>query len=251
MTEKTAFPSITAHQQLHIPLLRRPRPPPPKVASKYQSNSVDMVDIAASTNAKNLEEMVLEEKLRTTLTPVHPLPRHHPTPSSPHRHSSTHTKHRSPTRHTTHSPIDEHCDDDLFICTADVIPAEWGVINPLSPPRGPQFFPRRKVKRTRHHSHKRSTRKGEEDVSPSKVAPSGQGEDGDIILTAAEDLEEMVLYQPPATILREKMISRQNYLKLTGWFATHVPQQASLNTLDMTGRYCMFYGCIIYSVHVS
>ena len=36
--------------------------------------------------------------------------------------------------------------------------------------------------------------------------------------------------------LEQSMISRENYLKLTGWFATHVPKQESLNTVSVTGK---------------
>ena len=48
--------------------------------------------------------------------------------------------------------------------------------------------------------------------------------------------EEAALFEAPLQVrLRERVISHHNYLKLTGWFAVHVPQQTSLNTTTLTG----------------
>ena len=49
------------------------------------------------------------------------------------------------------------------------------------------------------------------------------------------DQEEAKINLVP-TKLQGSMMSRQNYLKLTSWFATHVPQQDTLNTLALTGN---------------
>ena len=245
MTEKTTLPPvIRAHQ--HFPLLRRPRPPPkspgPSLQPEPSSSSCTATRPTSSANTRSIGDHVIldsglvREHLRATLTPVHPLPRHHPTPLSPHRHSSKHYKHSPHTQDNTHSPIHEHGDSE-FICTRESIS---GVDNPVLVGRGPQFFPRRKTKRAKKHSPKRSPKRTEEGgMNFIKVLPPGEKDSekngGDFMAPEFEDLEEKSLYEPPATKLRGKTISRQNYLKLTGWFATHIPQQDTLNTLDITG----------------
>ena len=87
-------------------------------------------------------------------------------------------------------------------------------------PRGPEFFPPGKVL----HSY-------------NAVAESDQ------LFTEADILDEFDIYDleawmPPKPVLRTSksgaMLSRQNYKKLTGWFATHVPQQDTLNTIQFS-----------------
>lgn len=52
------------------------------------------------------------------------------------------------------------------------------------------------------------------------------------------DLYELEAWMPPKPVLRTlrsgAMLSRQNYKKLTGWFATHVPKQETLNTVNFS-----------------
>ena len=52
----------------------------------------------------------------------------------------------------------------------------------------------------------------------------------DFRLSAEDCIQRVVLSE-----LQQSVISRENYLKLTGWFATHVPKQDALNTVNITG----------------
>lgn len=54
------------------------------------------------------------------------------------------------------------------------------------------------------------------------------------------------------------VISRENYLKMTSWFATHIPKQAHLNTVNIKGKphtivtlcayVCMYVSIMLYAV---
>lgn len=113
------------------------------------------------------------------------------------------------------------------------------IIHPLFP-RGPQFFPPGKIKPKKHKSlpHNWWEKGDNGDLNFHEFAPHEEEiENDDIMAQYSESTtEETLLYEPP-TKLRGKILSRQNYLKLTGWFATHVPQQDSLNTLDISSMY--------------
>ena len=81
-------------------------------------------------------------------------------------------------------------------------------------PRGPEFFPAGNVL----HSY--------------NAVPVQPSLDSDVLMEEG-DLQSWL---PPRPILRSSqsgaMLSRQNYKKLTGWFATHVPKQENLNTVQ-------------------
>ena len=246
-TEKESASSV----EQHFPLLRRPRPPPvaePAKQTRFSSRTT-------STNARrseSVDEAVLlssplaQERLRAVSTPVHPLPRHHPTPSTPHRHPLTS---HSPTHHHSPSPILEDItehgreEDTQYVTdTAD----------PLCAVRGPPPFPVRKMKLLhrgkRRNSHKQKLQKSivvqeqlviqeqkVQDTKQQEAVPDDENEFTPLFIDL-DEVQEAALYQPPVQAkLREKMISRQNYLKLTSWFTTHVPRQDTLNTAILTG----------------
>ena len=241
----------------HIPLLRRPRPPPvaePAPQTRFSSRTRR----TTSTNARrseSVDEAVLfssplaQERLRAVSTPVHPLPRHHPTPSTPHRHPLTS---HSPAHHHSPSPIlediTEHGREEAATDTQYVT----DTADPLCAVRGPPLFPVRKMKLLhrgkRRNYHKQKLQKSivvldiqeqkvqdtKQQVSPEAV-PDNENEFIPLFIDL-DEVQEAALYQPPVQAkLREKMISRQNYLKLTSWFTTHVPRQDTLNTAILTG----------------
>ena len=86
-------------------------------------------------------------------------------------------------------------------------------------PRGPAFFPPGHVL----HSHDTT---GGRLADPLAIIE----EDPD------PDTHNLHAWMPPRPVIRTSrsatMISRQNYKKLTGWFATHVPTQENLNTVN-------------------
>ena len=239
-----SLPPIKAHQQVPLPLLRRPRPPPKRVSEDQLNSTATSIsrNITKSVAEDLLDSELVQEKLKSTSTPVYHLPRHHPTPSSPHRHPFTpHTiiQHTSP-QHQSHSPINEDRDEAFSprdLTSAESLKNDNIIIHSLFP-RGPEFFPQRKMRLKKHKSTPRNWKKEEEagDLGFRTFAPPEQGGPRFSEL----DPEEAALYEPPPTKLRGNFISRQNYLKLTGWFATHVPHQEALNTLDITGRLAVF-----------
>ena len=83
-------------------------------------------------------------------------------------------------------------------------------------PRGPAFFPPGNVR----HSH---------DAAVFEIAEPLP------IIAEDPDIHNLHGWMPPRPVIRTSrsaaMISRQNYKKLTGWFATHVPTQENLNTI--------------------
>ena len=56
------------------------------------------------------------------------------------------------------------------------------------------------------------------------------------VLVEDGDIYNLQAWLPPRPVLRTSqsgaMLSRQNYKKLTGWFATHVPKQENVNTVQ-------------------
>ena len=84
-------------------------------------------------------------------------------------------------------------------------------------PRGPEFFPPGNVL----HSY--------------NAVPVQPPLDSDV-LVEENDIYDLQAWLPPRPVLRTSqsgvMLSRQNYKKLTGWFATHVPKQEILNTVQ-------------------
>ena len=84
-------------------------------------------------------------------------------------------------------------------------------------PRGPAFFPPGHVL----HSH---------DTAGGKLAEPLA------IIEEDPDMHNLHAWMPPRPVIRTSrsatMISRQNYKKLTGWFAIHVSTQENLNTVS-------------------
>jgi hypothetical protein len=161
----------------------------------------------------------LQERLGSVSTPLHPLPRHHPTPTSPHGHPVA----TSSSRRLRHHPHirEEDSADQLLV-------------------RGPPPFPQRKSKthRGKRCSTKQKSDRKEREVPDTEEAlsPELEVDDNEFapLFSDVDEAEEAALYEPPRTRLKEKVLSRQNYLKLTGWFATHFPRQDTLNTMIIT-----------------
>lgn len=235
MNKEAILPPVRGNQQVpSVPLLRRPRPPRKPACQTYTSTT-NSENTRSMADARMLFDSKLAEmKLRAISTPVHPLPRHHPTPLSPHRHSHTL---QTITQHTTsqNPPIYEQTDD-----VGDPKSLESGfdndiIIHPLYP-RGPKFFPPGRRTRLKKHKPLPQNWWEGEDLNFHVISPH-QNElcNDDFMVKYTElDAEETALYEAPIK-LRGNTVSRQNYLKLTSWFATHVPQQDSLNTLDLSG----------------
>ena len=242
MDEGAVLPPVKSHHHVpSIPLLRRPRPPL-RPSGQVSRSSITTSLSGGYTKSVVDEGMVFdselaEKKLRAISTPVHPLPRHHPTPLSRHRHSRT----LQTTTHPPSSQIPPICEQQTDNAE-DPNSIEPGfdsdvIIHPLFP-RGPQFFPpgKRKLKKRLKSLPHNWWEKGENgDLNFHEFAPhEDELENDDSVAEYSEiTTEDTTLYEPPSK-LRGKILSRQNYLKLTGWFATHVPQQDSLNTLDIS-----------------
>ena len=250
MTEKPSLcstrPAAQSQTLQTFPLLRRPRPPPPlgdqllRKPSPYgcggtSSNAARRNDAGPGGGEIDTFSSVLglQDRLRVVSTPAHPLPRHHPTPTSPHRHAVRVNRH--PDLHLQEGD-ERNCNKDV---TATSLESSIEKVNHVR--RGPPPFP---VRKTKSHRRKKcsSRQKSNREIPDYKEAIPEELElletDENDVLPLFSDLneaEEAALYDPPQTQLREKVISRQNYLKLTGWFATHVPRQDTLNTKILTG----------------
>ena len=85
-------------------------------------------------------------------------------------------------------------------------------------PKGPEFFPPGKVLRCY-------------DPVPVPLQPPLDDSFEDDC-----DIYDLRAWMPPKPVVRSSrsgaMLSRQNYKKLTSWFATHIPQQENLNTVQ-------------------
>ncbi len=124
------------------------------------------------------------------------------------------------------SPLknDDFCDVERAMDTSDISYLEFEetddksnfIIHSLYP-RGPAFFPPGHTR----HSH---------DTAGGRLAEPLT------IIEEDPDMHNLHAWMPPRPVIRTSqsamMISRQNYKKLTGWFATHVPTQANLNTVN-------------------
>ena len=232
-----------------FPLLRRPRPPPPR------DEPVDAYDGCRETTGQSRRGQSVARGERVEVgaggtglqgrlaTPLNPLPRHHPTPTSSHRHPFSPSS-----RLISKNPICEE-DNNQLLCSKDITTTDFrGSIGKTNPIRGPPPFPVRKPKtsRSKRRSPKRKSDVKEREVPGIREAVNQElnGEDNEFLPLFSDlgEAEEAALYQSPQrTQLREKFLSRQNYLKLTGWFATHVPTQDTLNTMTLTGIAKDFY----------
>ena len=224
MTEKSILRPASQEQRLQsFPLLRRPRPPPQPVQKPCRgalSSEARRQLAGPGEKVPGTFSSGLQERLGSVSTPLHPLPRHHPTPTSPHGHPVA----TSSSRRLRHHPHirEEDSADQLLV-------------------RGPPPFPQRKSKthRGKRCSTKQKSDRKEREVPDTEEAlsPELEVDDNEFapLFSDVDEAEEAALYEPPRTRLKEKVLSRQNYLKLTGWFATHFPRQDTLNTMIITG----------------
>ncbi len=218
----TAFP-INAHQQIapgapplarsSACLLRRPRPP--KVTSPASAATTkDTTSRVGSSPRGNGSLGEAPSRTRRRNPPPHST-YPHPTPLTPYSlYAST-----APSR----SQYDEY-------------PETYGSKNSVTIhslyPRGPPFLPPGKILKASHPPLS-VVYKEHPELEPSGVIEKGEVE-SEFTLT---DFRAAVgvLHRVEASQLQGAMISRQNYLKLTSWFSTHVPKQGALNTVDIKG----------------
>ena len=88
-------------------------------------------------------------------------------------------------------------------------------------PRGTSLLPPGKVLRGNHQT---------------RFTEESQTEQVEFTLNDFQ-LSSEALHQVMPNKLRGAVISQQNYLKLTSWFAANVPKQKALNTVNLEGKY--------------
>ena len=240
-----AFP-IKAHQQVHLPLLRRPRAPQRDPGTQPSKNT--HTNLPLSCDAGSKDGFQTSGDANSKLDVLGPLPPLHPTPFTPyrqlpHRHSShPHSSHSYTSHsHTPHTPttLQKHS-RSYYHCKKNKFPEE--MVGSVS-------------SSTENHSR----------PDPPLPRPTeeiyslGPGYASDLLFPPGEHSGKLVGPVPPEklqftlndfliepdevesnlmpTKLRGCTVSCQNYLKLTSWFSTHVPQHTSLNTLSITGIY--------------
>lgn len=96
------------------------------------------------------------------------------------------------------------------------------VVNPVFP-RGPEFFPPGRVLRADTLTTMTAMDFLPDEIHLMKLGPS----------FTLNDLQQPPAPDPPPIQISQGAVSRQNYLKLTSWFATHVPTQESVNMLEL------------------
>lgn len=89
-------------------------------------------------------------------------------------------------------------------------------------PKGPKFFPPGKVIRTL----------GQISLDPLDILPDVIHLPSSEPIFTLDDFLIQTAYHIPLEVSQGTM-SRENYLKLTSWYATNVPIQENLNTLDL------------------
>lgn len=87
-------------------------------------------------------------------------------------------------------------------------------------PRGTSLLPPGKVLRSNHQT---------------RFVEESQTEQVEFTLNDFQ-LSAEALHQVMPNKLRGAVISRQNYLKLTSWFAANVPKQKAINTVNLEGK---------------
>lgn len=91
-------------------------------------------------------------------------------------------------------------------------------------PKGPEFFPPGKVFRFAPAQISIDLL----DILPDEIHLPGP----EHTFTLDDFLMKLEPYDPSLKV-SEGMVSRHNYLKLTGWFATNIPTQEKINTFDL------------------
>lgn len=213
MTEKCNATPIIPHHEPPIQLLRRPRRSKPlvKQLDKLSENS--------------LHNFIKGRKSQFLSSSLHPPPPPPPHPSALHG-------------HTTHYEMlteDGACEQRY----SSPYNRNDFVIHPLFP-RGPPYFPPGKMLTVEYECPPLQWwgAGGEgysEEIFPSEVGRGVAEEQQFTLNDFLLDVEEARLHLV-STRLQASMISRQNYLKLTSWFAKHVPQQVKMKTVDITGE---------------
>ena len=199
MTENScAFP-IKAHQQV---LLRRPRAPQRDPRRQRSKNT--LTNLPPSRYAGSKDGTQKSGDADSKLDVLGPLPPLHPTPFTPYRQPPLP---HPPHPHSSHPHTISHSFPGP---TGEIYSLGSGYSSDLLLPPG-------------GHSGKLGGPAPPEEL---------QFTLNDFLI----DLDEVESNLMP-TKLRGCTVSVQNYLKLTSWFSTHVPQHTSLNTLYITGIY--------------
>ena len=188
---------ITAHQQKFVPLLRRPRPP-------KQAKTIPLVsNTSMKTTPKRGTGTGLSENNAFA----------HPTPLS-----------------TVMTPYTQYTYTAEYTDTSDDSGSTF-TIYPLYP-RGPSFLPPGKVLRGAHVPGAGSRVVLDDGFEPQSELQTDQEE-----FTLKDfQLSAETLHPVMPSKLQGAMISRQNYLKLTSWFAANLPKQEAVNTVNLEGK---------------
>lgn len=190
---------ISAHQQKFVPLLRRPRPP------KQVKNN----PLVSSTSRKTTSNRGTGMELSASNTLGSAFA--HPTPLS--------TVMTPYTHYTYTTEYTDTCDDSGSTFT----------IYPLYP-RGPSFLPPGKVLRGTHVPGT-GGRVLDDSFETQSELQTDQAE-----FTLNDFQLSAETHQTMPSKLQGAMISRQNYLKLTSWFAANIPKQETVNTVNLKGK---------------
>lgn len=186
-------PSSKSTVSTNILLLRRPKPPKPIL--NCISKSTDTPDTTGTGAMKNMVTFSDQPEPTSTIT------------SRPRRHRSL--------------PVSE---DDIYRTDIEQLIHQQSkfVVNPVFP-RGPEFFPPGRVLRADTLTTMTAMDFLPDEIHLMNLGPS----------FTFNDLQLPPAPHPPPIQISQGALSRQNYLKLTSWFATHVPTQESVNKLEL------------------
>ena len=223
--------SIKAHQQSTIPLLRKPRPPKSVSIEPSITTSTPSEIPSKTPHSRESTRNPLRSTTASTSLPATP----RPTPYTPFG------KHY---RYNINPCIEEEeieDDDDGENYSRS------GLVIHDTHPQGPCFFPPGKIFKSSYPPLYEFLKNAEQTIEvqlPKRdnVANGyyrefdlGGNFEHQFTLNDFQVSNEL----SPRRILRTTrnssgiMMSRENYLKLTGWFATNVPKQEKLNTVDI------------------
>lgn len=187
-------------------LLRRPRPPKTKLPAPATSSKA--TTSLSSERESTSRAQAPSRAQRPTNTASYP----HPTPLTPY------------SLYASTAPSRSHCDGRPE--TSDS--RSTVTIHSLYP-RGPPPLPPGKIL-----TATLPPLSAFYDEHPETMTSELPREEGEFTLNDFQ-ASSGAGHRVEASRLQGAMVSRQNYLKLTSWFATHVPKQEVLNTVSITG----------------
>ena len=193
----SAISPINAHQQNSLPLLRRPRPPKPPLVSTTSRRAASSRQYGSKAPQGTSAEKTMRGWSSTYA---------HPTPVTPY------------TQYTSTIGSSDHYEDTCDSGSTFTIHTLY--------PRGPPFLPPGKILKSTHLSPP--------SIYTDDVMSKSCGEEEGFTLNDFQLVAETSHRAVPSE-LQGAVISRENYLKLTSWFAVNVPKQESLNTTSIAG----------------